>query len=475
MKPYVKIALSLGAFVLSLNTVAQSGEGYYGPTLHSGNVSHGVGTGINAFIIAQGGNYDGITNGPSNDLFGGPAFVAGDQEIAGTVAPSFNTLQIANGGSSHLLVTNTAGIDVATQLQLNNGITTTTNALAGAIRLASHATTTGSNTFSSTCYIDGYVGKVGFSAFTFPLGNAGIYSPATFTTPAGTTIRYTVGDPGTTANKSISQGALNIANVSSREYYPLNSAAISGSSVTIPFGNFGPSGYVSDPSNLTIAGWSGTAWVNLGGNFNNINTSSQTVTVVLNQSLSGFSQMALASTSPVNTLPVTLISFSGMVTNCTALLTWKTASEINSKSFNIEHSTNGISFYKTGIVKSANSFNGGSYNYTDNSLASGINYYRLKTLDLDGAFVYSDVVTLSSNCNSIAVAVSPNPVKDALTVTGLNGNNTILVIDATGRRLTTVLSNTSTQHIDMRNFSVGIYTMQVVNENGNITSVRIIK
>ncbi len=205
-----------------------------------------------------------------------------------------------------------------------------------AIRMGAAATLTGSGTFGITRYVDGYMSKAGSAGFTFPLGNLGIYSPATFSNPAGTTLRYNVGYRGTTATKSASQAALNLATVSKKEFYPISSAAVASSTVTIPYGNF-TSAYVNDPNSLTIAGWNGTARVNLGSLGNTINTVSKTVTVALNPRLALITEIALASTSSLNPLPVTLISFNGIVANCTALLSWKTATELNSKNFIVEH------------------------------------------------------------------------------------------------------------------------------------------
>ena len=479
MKKYFKRykrLLSISVIIMMLGTVnatAQSGEGYYGPATNSGAASHGVSTSTNAFFIAPAGTYDGVSFGPSTDFFGGPGFVAGTQEIAGSVAPSFSTLQISNGSASALNITNTAGIDVAVALQLNNGITTTVSTVAGAIRLTAAATNTG--TFSATRYVDGYLAKAGTTAFTFPLGNAGTFSPATFSSPSGTTLRYTAGDPGNGTALSTSQGALNLATVSKREFYPISSSAPSASTITIPYGNFGPSAYVGDPTTLTIAGFNGTSWVNLGSAGNTINTTNKTVAVALNQALTGsFTQMALASTSASNPLPVTLISFTGVITNCSAVLSWKTATELNSKSFAIERSADGISFTRAGSVASLNRANGASYAYTDKNVASGINYYRLKTIDIDGATAISSTIILHSNCSG-SITVWPNPVKDVVNVAGLTGSNTILVLDATGKKMASSTTATTTTTINMGGFAGGNYTIQVINSNGSITNVKVIK
>ena len=457
------------------NANAQSGEGYYGPTTNSGTASHGVGTADNAFFIASTGSYDGVSFGPSTDFFGGPAFVAGTQEIAGSVAPSFSTLQISNGATSILNITNTAGIDVAVALQLNNGITTTVNNVAGAIRLTAAATNTG--TFSTTSFVDGYVGKAGANSFLFPLGSGSTYSPTTFSNPNGTTLRYTLGAPGMPTALSTTQGAINLATVSNKEFYPISSLAPSASSITIPYGNFGPAGYVTDPSTLTIAGFNGTSWVNLGSASNIINTTAKTVTIALNQALtSSFTQITLGSTSAFNPLPVTLTSFNATAANCTASLKFKTSAEYNSKSYGIEHSTDGVNFTSIAIVPSNNNATGASYTYTDKNIAAGINYYRLKMIDIDEAFTYSNVISISSNCNGAGtLTVWPNPAKDVIKVAGLTGKNTLIILDAQGKRMASIFNANPTQNINVSQFAGGTYFIQVNNTNGKTTTIKFVK
>ena len=105
-------------------------------------------------------------------------------------------------------------------------------------------------------------------------------------------------------------------------------------------------------------------------------------------------------------------------------------------------------------MASLNNAQGGSYQFADNNLANGINYYRIKSVDVDGAFAISNVITLNSNCNGTIITVSPNPVKDVVNVTGLTGSNTILILDASGRRMVQILTINSTQRINMGGFAV---------------------
>lgn len=92
-------------------------------------------------------------------------------------------------------------------------------------------------------------------------------------------------------------------------------------------------------------------------------------------------------------LPVELISFDVEPNKDNTLLTWQTASEINNDHFQIEHSTDGRNFNSIGEVDgNGDSFSINDYSFTHDTPANGINYYRLKQVDYDGAFEYSHII-----------------------------------------------------------------------------------
>ncbi len=92
-------------------------------------------------------------------------------------------------------------------------------------------------------------------------------------------------------------------------------------------------------------------------------------------------------------IPVELISFTASVINNSVELRWNTSSEINNSGFEIERSTDNINFEKIGFVPGfGTTTEPKSYSHRDNNVNSGLYYYRLKQIDLDGSYTYSDVV-----------------------------------------------------------------------------------
>ena len=93
-----------------------------------------------------------------------------------------------------------------------------------------------------------------------------------------------------------------------------------------------------------------------------------------------------------------MLYFSGKTVNKTNVLTWATATEQNNSGFEVERSTDGTSFIKIGLVHGAgNSTSQKEYSFTDSRvIANRTTYYRLKQIDLDNQFEYSNIISLRS-------------------------------------------------------------------------------
>jgi len=114
----------------------------------------------------------------------------------------------------------------------------------------------------------------------------------------------------------------------------------------------------------------------------------------------------------LNPIPVELISFTVSTNNNNVELNWSTASEVNNRGFNIERKKVNEVFKSIAFIDG----NGTTaetqvYSYEDKNLSDGIYYYRLKQIDLNGEFEYSDDIMVSvSNPISFDLAQNyPNP------------------------------------------------------------------
>jgi len=137
---------------------------------------------------------------------------------------------------------------------------------------------------------------------------------------------------------------------------------------------------------------------------------------VLQADITSFSSFYFGNPSMI-TLPLELLTFKGSLQDNSAFLQWSTDNEINTSHFVVERSLDGQSFDKIGNVSANGSNASAKYSYTDKDAdkqSSSTLYYRLKIVDKDGAFTYSNIISLTINEMNSPVIVYPNPVSDVL-------------------------------------------------------------
>jgi Secretion system C-terminal sorting domain len=165
-------------------------------------------------------------------------------------------------------------------------------------------------------------------------------------------------------------------------------------------------------------------------------------------------------------LPVTLLSFSGILAGRDVLLKWITSNEQNSSHFIVERSLDGIGYTATGRVAAAgNSTVQQQYNYTDAGIAADMVYYRLKQVDRDAQYKYSPVIRIRLT-GGPDVVIAPNPVTGHLQLNGLKTGTAIRIVDAAGRQVYTGQWNGTA--IPVSHWAKGLYTLQVQTEGVTI-------
>jgi len=114
---------------------------------------------------------------------------------------------------------------------------------------------------------------------------------------------------------------------------------------------------------------------------------------------------------------------------------WDTETEDNVKEFEVEKSTDGISFGKAGTVRAIGS-GANHYNWFDASPVNGNNFYRIRAVDIDGKFKYTSI--LAVRVTDTRITAYPNPVRRGTTLELSLGNiraRKIGIINAMGQLL----------------------------------------
>jgi hypothetical protein len=286
--------------------------------------------------------------------------------------------------------------------------------------LGSNATFNGGSDLS---YIKGPVTKSvaasGTTTLNVPIGKAARYRPIVLTVnhTNSSAASYTFEMYNTSAvglNYNMPSG---IGNVSSARYYKIDrsgAANLIQASVQL---SYGEDDGVSDPSNLRIVKniGTGTEWFNIGG----IGTASVSGTITSN-AFTSFSTFALANAGGGgNILPVMLSDFYASCSDTGSKIYWVTQSEFNTKLFELQRSLDGILFEKV-LTKSAIGYSTTEQQYTafDLQALNSTRYYRLKIVDNDDTYSYSNVIAVQclNTMLSYKIKIAPNPVHDSFNI-----------------------------------------------------------
>jgi len=176
-------------------------------------------------------------------------------------------------------------------------------------------------------------------------------------------------------------------------------------------------------------------------------------------------------------IPVELTSFTANVNNLSqVVLNWETASEINNQGFEIERRTETSEFRTIGFVEGyGTTTEPRSYVYTDVTAEMGVNYYRLKQVDYNGTYAYSDVVEIDVTAPlTFDLAQNyPNPFNPSTSIkysVPESGNIRLSVFNIVGEEVA-VLAEGFTQAgiyevtFDASNLSTGVYLYKLQSAN----------
>jgi hypothetical protein len=178
-------------------------------------------------------------------------------------------------------------------------------------------------------------------------------------------------------------------------------------------------------------------------------------------------------------LPIILSSFTGTPDKCDASLKWATKTEeTNFSHFEIEYSPDAGIFTKVGTVTGKALATGADYAFTYRQL-NGNGYYRLRMVDKDGKYEYSNVIRVSSNCgNKSRVFIYPNPLsydqKLTVTISGYTGKIKGELYNALGEKVNVYTLVNSANELSVMNLSAGVYMLYVKGEGGNADSFKIV-
>jgi hypothetical protein len=189
--------------------------------------------------------------------------------------------------------------------------------------------------------------------------------------------------------------------------------------------------------------------------------------------LSEFSQFGIA--MALGPLPVNLTDFLAERTSKEQVaLDWETASEQNSKGFEIERRADNVQSFTFLKFVSSLALNGNSsatlqYHVIDSNSLRGVTYYRLKQVDLDNNFRYSMIRAVSGlNDTRVTVKIYPNPNRGqfSIQVDGSTADQTVQILNEEGQMVRKLKIDSQQNNLIICNLSAGLYYIRIPNVFG---------
>ncbi len=175
-------------------------------------------------------------------------------------------------------------------------------------------------------------------------------------------------------------------------------------------------------------------------------------------------------------LPVELTSFTAVSQNQQVTLNWITATEINNNGFEVQRSSENSEFVTVGFVRgNGTTTNQSEYIYVDRNISAGNYSYRLKQIDYNGVFEYSDAIEVEVlNLDSYVLNQNyPNPFNPSTKIAYVLKEKTnvkILVMNALGEEVAVLVNQTQEQGYHQLDFNAsnlpsGIYFYSLQTDN----------
>jgi hypothetical protein len=178
-------------------------------------------------------------------------------------------------------------------------------------------------------------------------------------------------------------------------------------------------------------------------------------------------------------LPVELISFKGTPGTNKIDFRWETKTEVNIDQYILEEWNNKNWIEMGSLPSSGNSLDGHVYVMSIPDYGNGVRIFRLKMVDIDGAFSYSVTIKIIRQDNHISIY--PNPVESSLWIDNISNARTRLQVDVMSFSGQSIIhkiiemDNNGRGKFDVKNLNPGIYTIQIISKDRMYRAMRFVK
>ena len=163
-------------------------------------------------------------------------------------------------------------------------------------------------------------------------------------------------------------------------------------------------------------------------------------------------------------LPVELVQFNVRLIEEGVSLEWQTASETNNRGFSIERIDENGKWKTIGFEEGQGSSTiQNSYTFHDEDPYYGINYYRLKQIDFDEEFEYSEIRTIHFGKRNLVCSIYPNPTRSSLVQIDIPIEATeVFIFDNNGRLKYKNTLSEGTHELSLPDLITGLYSVRFI-------------
>ena len=390
-------------------------------------------------------------------------------------------------GSVNFRVNNSAGVSLLADLSLPYNLSLVNGIVHSNTFLTILKTGCGmdADSINNNSFINGALRKEGLSAaghFLFPVGSDHTQRWIALKEVTGNyTVEFFKKNPSSLAT-AVGSG---IHHTSSIEYWSVlaDASPVPATRVELSFDNVN-SGGVTDMTALRVSQLFAGNWIDAGNTATTGTPGSagSVVSKAVSMFTAGSTYFTLASSDAfLNPLPVKLIDFKSYSFNDAVIVKWMTGNTWQPAYFELQCALDGNNFTKISTINYIPGIN--SYQHLTTSKLTGSLYYRLKIVEKDGSFFYSNIISVDANTNQPGIIrVLPSVVRSSanLLINIATGDNCrINIYNIDGRLMQTMSRLVSRGNdiiaLQLGQLASGIYTVTIITAGGKMAMCRFVK
>lgn len=176
------------------------------------------------------------------------------------------------------------------------------------------------------------------------------------------------------------------------------------------------------------------------------------------------------------TLPVNYTGFTARKVSKGTQLNWNVSDEYNVSRYEVMKGTNAGDLKTIGIVFAGEQ---SAYTFVDEQPSAGVSFYRIRSVDIDGKFKFSTVISFANGKSAALLRAYPMPARDQVTLQHgtIDGKAQITISSEDGRIVKRQVPATGSMltPIDLSGLKAGLYLLRLEYSNGEVATLKVVK